>query len=86
MRDPVLSLTIAPGHRVTPATIRLADGSVAGPRECHPLLTSATQRHVSWGHVTRGGLSPECNHGVESSPAPLEPAIGQDARRATVNF
>ena len=73
MRDPVLSLTIAPGHRVTPATVRLTDGSVAGPRECHPLLTSATQRHVSWGHVTRDtwGLSPECDHGVECGSAPL---------------
>ena len=51
VRYPVLSLTIAPGHWVAPATVRLTDGSVAGPRECHPLLTSATQRHVTWGHV-----------------------------------
>ena len=38
------------------------------------------------GTRVHGGLSPERDHGVERGPASLEPAIGQDARRATVDF
>lgn len=35
------------------------------------------------GHVT---FSPEGDHGVECGPAALEPAIGEDAGGAAVDF
>ena len=36
--DMMMALTVTPGHRVTPPPVRLADGSIARPGECHPLL------------------------------------------------
>ena len=85
--DIMRTLTVTSGHRVTPPPVRLADSPIARPRECHPLLAPASQRHVcdmgTRGHVR---LSPEGDHGVECGPAALEPAIGKDAGGAAVDF
>ena len=78
-----MALTVTPGYRVTPPPVSLADGPVAGARERHPLLASAMRLRCD---DPGPGASPERDHGVEGGPAPLQPAIGQDAGGAAVDL
>ena len=75
-------LTITPGYRVTQySVLTITPGYRVTPPAVR--LADGPVGGAREGHTL---LAPEGHHRVESGPAALQPAIGEDARGATVDL